>query len=137
MGRPAKYPPEFRREAIALVKSSGRAVAEVARSLEIAEGTLWNSWPNRESAGQTVRNGTQRYAAIPVLQSSGPPRLPPSTNQLTKDLSRLQRLGKAQQAVPVRPRSRSSASRTVTKSVAFHSLGLSNPSPHMLSSSSS
>lgn len=42
MGRPAKYPVEFRREAIALVKSSGRPVAEVARSLEIAEGTLWN-----------------------------------------------------------------------------------------------
>jgi transposase len=42
MGRPAKYPVEFRREAIQLVKSSGRPVAEVARSLEIAEGTLWN-----------------------------------------------------------------------------------------------
>jgi len=40
--RPAKYPPEFRREAIALVKSSGRPVAEVARSLSVAEGTLWN-----------------------------------------------------------------------------------------------
>ena len=42
MGRPAKYPSEFRREAIALVKSSCRPVAEVARSLSIAEGTLWN-----------------------------------------------------------------------------------------------
>ena len=42
MGRPAKYPPEFRREALALVKNSGRPVAEVARSLEIAEATLWN-----------------------------------------------------------------------------------------------
>ena len=42
MGRPAKYPAEFRREAVALVKSSGRPAAEVARSLEIAEDTLWN-----------------------------------------------------------------------------------------------
>lgn len=42
MGRPAKYPPEFRREAVSLLKSSGRPVAEVARSLGIAEGTLWN-----------------------------------------------------------------------------------------------
>jgi transposase len=42
VGRPSKYPTEFRREAIALVKSSGRPVAEVARSLEVAEGTLWN-----------------------------------------------------------------------------------------------
>lgn len=51
MGRPAKYPSEFRREAVALVKSSGRPVAEVARSLEIAEGTLWNWVKNdREEA---------------------------------------------------------------------------------------
>ena len=42
MGRPAKCPSEFRREAVALVKSSGRPVAEAARSLSIAEGTLWN-----------------------------------------------------------------------------------------------
>ena len=40
MGRPAKYPTEFRREAIELVRSSGRPIAEVARSLDIAEGTL-------------------------------------------------------------------------------------------------
>jgi len=32
MGRPSKYPAEFRREAIALVKSSGRPTAEVAWS---------------------------------------------------------------------------------------------------------
>jgi len=51
MGRPAKYPPEFRREAVALARSSGRPVAEVAGSLEIAEGTLWN-WvkADREAA---------------------------------------------------------------------------------------
>lgn len=42
MGRPAKYPEEFRREAVQLVRSSQRPVAEVARSLGIAEGTLWN-----------------------------------------------------------------------------------------------
>lgn len=47
MGRPAKYPAEFRREAVNLVKSSGRPVAKVARSLEIAEGTLWN-WVNAD-----------------------------------------------------------------------------------------
>jgi Transposase len=50
LGRPAKYPAKFRREAVALVKSSERGVAEVARSLGIAEGTVpfgkyWRSAP--------------------------------------------------------------------------------------------
>ncbi len=50
-GSSSEVPAEFRREAIALVKSSGRPVAEVARSLEIAEATLWN-WvkADREAA---------------------------------------------------------------------------------------
>lgn len=42
MARPAKYPEQFRRDAVELVESSGRAIAEVARSLSINEGTLWN-----------------------------------------------------------------------------------------------
>jgi transposase len=42
VARPAKYPEEFQREAVALVRGSDRSVAEVARSLGIAEGTLWN-----------------------------------------------------------------------------------------------
>lgn len=42
MGRPAKYPEQFRRDALELVESSGRPIAEVARSLGVAEGTLWD-----------------------------------------------------------------------------------------------
>lgn len=42
MGRPQKYPDQFRRDALGLVESSGRSIADVARSLGIAEGTLWN-----------------------------------------------------------------------------------------------
>lgn len=56
MGRPAKYPAEFRREAVALVKSSGRPVAEVARSLEIAEGTLWNWMKADREAGERAKD---------------------------------------------------------------------------------
>ncbi|MFV2074200.1 MAG: transposase [Thermoanaerobaculales bacterium] len=40
MGRPSKYPPEFRAEAVELVKSSGRPIAEVARSLGLSDTTL-------------------------------------------------------------------------------------------------
>lgn len=42
MGRPSKYTPEFRREALELVRSSGQPVIEVARSLGVNDGTLGN-----------------------------------------------------------------------------------------------
>jgi transposase len=38
----SKYPPEFRREAVELVKSSERPRVEVARSLGISDNTLAN-----------------------------------------------------------------------------------------------
>lgn len=43
MACPSRYTPEFRREALErLIRSSGRTIAEVARSLGISEGTLGN-----------------------------------------------------------------------------------------------
>ena len=40
MGRPTKYPEEFRREAVELYRSSERSRAEVAKSLGISDGSL-------------------------------------------------------------------------------------------------
>jgi Transposase len=37
MGRRAKYPDAFRRDAVGLVTKSGRTIADVARSLGISE----------------------------------------------------------------------------------------------------
>jgi transposase len=42
MGRPSKYPPEFRAEAVELVRTSDRPRVEVARSLGISDNTLAN-----------------------------------------------------------------------------------------------
>lgn len=42
MARPSKYPPEFRREAVELVKTSDRPRVEIARSLGISDSTLAN-----------------------------------------------------------------------------------------------
>lgn len=55
MGRPSKYPPEFRREAIELVKTSDRPRVEVARSLGISDSTLAN-WMNddREASARAA-----------------------------------------------------------------------------------
>lgn len=52
MGRPTKYPDQFRRDALALVETSGRPIADVARSLGVAEGTLWNWVKAAREAGE-------------------------------------------------------------------------------------
>lgn len=42
LGRPSRYPPEFRREAVELVGTLDRSVVEVARSLGITDSTSHN-----------------------------------------------------------------------------------------------
>ena len=42
MGRPSKYTQEFRRDAVDLVRSSGRPINEVARELGMSHETLRN-----------------------------------------------------------------------------------------------
>jgi transposase len=47
VARQTRYSPEFREEAVALVKSSGRSVAEAAKSLGISQRTL-GYWVDRD-----------------------------------------------------------------------------------------
>jgi transposase len=47
VGRPSKYSPEFKRDAVALVRSSGRPVNQVARELGLSHETL-RSWVKRD-----------------------------------------------------------------------------------------
>jgi len=46
LGRPPKFTPEFKRDAVDLVLSSGRAVNDVARELGVGNETLRN-WVNK------------------------------------------------------------------------------------------
>jgi len=55
VGRPAKYPEEFRESAVAMVRETGKSIAEVARDLGINDGTLGN-WVNADRR----RRGEQR-----------------------------------------------------------------------------
>lgn len=55
-GRPSKYTPEFRRDAVALVLDEGRTIADVGRSLGVNEGTLGN-WVNKERIERGERDG--------------------------------------------------------------------------------
>ncbi len=42
VARPSKFPPEFRRDAIAMVHDESRSIADVARSVGVNLGTLRN-----------------------------------------------------------------------------------------------
>jgi transposase len=55
-GRPSKFAPEFRRDAVAMVLDEDRSIADVARSLGVNEGTLGN-WVNKERVERGEREG--------------------------------------------------------------------------------
>ncbi len=59
MGRPSKYPAEFRQQAVELVETSVKTVAEVARDLGINDTTLGN-WVRaaRAERGEPDASGT-------------------------------------------------------------------------------
>lgn len=53
MGRPSKYPAEFRESAVELVKVSGKTIAKVARDSKVNDTTLGN-WAKASQAEQGV-----------------------------------------------------------------------------------
>ena len=55
-GRPSKYPPELRRDAVALVLDERRSIADVGRSVGVNEGTLGN-WVRLERIERGERDG--------------------------------------------------------------------------------
>lgn len=55
-GRPSKYPPEFRRDAVAMVLDEARPIAEVARATGVNAGTLGN-WVGLERVERGERDG--------------------------------------------------------------------------------
>jgi transposase len=55
-GRPSKFPPEFRRDAVAMVLDESRPIAEVARATGVNAGTLGN-WVGLERIERGERAG--------------------------------------------------------------------------------
>jgi len=55
-GRPSKFPPEFRRDAVAMVLDESRSIAEVARATGVNPGTLGN-WVALERVERGERDG--------------------------------------------------------------------------------
>ena len=55
-GRPSKFPPEFRRDAVAMVLDESRSIADVSRVTGVNAGTLGN-WVNQERVERGDREG--------------------------------------------------------------------------------
>ena len=55
-----RWSPEFKRDAVALVRSSGRPVAEIARELGVGESSL-GSWVAKDRRDRQAED-PQRYA---------------------------------------------------------------------------
>ena len=57
MGRPSKYAPEFREQAVELVRATGKTIAQVARELSMNDTTLGN-WVHADDAERGVPDKT-------------------------------------------------------------------------------
>ncbi len=55
-GRPSRFSPEFRRDAVSLVLDEKRQIADVARSVGVNDGTLGN-WVRLERIERGERQG--------------------------------------------------------------------------------
>ena len=71
MGGPAKYPEEFRREAVALYRSSDRSRAEVAKSSGISDGSLDAS--ERAELGRLRKENKDPRTDRQILRNSSCP----------------------------------------------------------------
>jgi transposase len=57
MGRPSKFSPEFREQAVELVRATGKTIAEVARDLQINDTTL-GYWVKADRAERGEPDGS-------------------------------------------------------------------------------
>ena len=70
VGRPSKYPPEFRRDAVAMVLDESRSIAEVARATGVNPGTL-GTWVGQARVERGERDGlsTEERADLAELRA--------------------------------------------------------------------
>jgi transposase len=64
LGRPSKYTQEFRRDAVELVRSSGRPINEVARELGMSHETLRNWVRKHEQQASGVGSAVSAGAGL-------------------------------------------------------------------------
>ena len=67
MGRPSQHSEEFRRDAVALVRSSNQSIAEVAAELGVNRETL-RSWVRRAEKDQALAAAGLGHAELEELK---------------------------------------------------------------------
>jgi transposase len=67
MGRPSKWSPEFREEAVRLYRESGESVTAVARRLGLGPETFRN-WVRQDEIERGARDGTTREEHAEIVQ---------------------------------------------------------------------
>ena len=83
MARPSKYSPEFREQAVELVKASDKTVAEIARDLGINDTTLGN-WVKADRAEHGVPDATG-LLPLTAAERAEPTRLRREVSKLKMD----------------------------------------------------
>ena len=101
MGRPSKWPPEYRARAVALVLESGRPIAHVAQELGVGAESL-RQWVRQDEADRGERADRPTSAESEELR-----RLRRENAELkrTNEILRLAASFFAQEADPIRRRS--------------------------------
>ncbi len=83
-GRPSKYPPEFQRDAVAMVLDEGRSIADASRATGVNEGTLGN-WVGK------ARKQREQGASLTIDERAELAELRRETSQLRMERDLLKR----------------------------------------------
>src|SRR6266545_2502962 len=69
-GTRRQFPPEFKRDAVELVRTSGRPIAEIARELGIYDSTLGN-WVKQDRIDRGEQDGlsSEQHARLRQLEA--------------------------------------------------------------------
>jgi transposase len=85
--RPSKYPEQFRRDAVELVRSSGRSLREIGQELGVNHETLRN-WVNAAKTAEAAERGQGRQVSADEAEELRRLRKKVAELELEKDILR-------------------------------------------------
>jgi transposase len=85
--RPSKYPEQFRRDAVELVRSSGRSLREIGQELGVNHETLRN-WVNAAKTAEAAQRGSSGQVSADEVEELRRLRKKVAELELEKDILR-------------------------------------------------